>query len=98
DFHVTGVQTCALPIYVEGNAGRAERLDLLACPAEDKGIARLQPNDAPPRLRLADEDGVDLALARGMRTFRLADEDALGVPPRLEIGRASGREGGWRRG
>ena len=48
---------------VEGDVGRAERRHLLAGPAEDQRIARLEPDDAVAVPRLADEERVDLVLA-----------------------------------
>ena len=65
---------------LEGDAGVAQRLRLLAAAAEDERVAALQPDDALALAGLLDEQGVDrvLVVAAG-RAGDLADVDQLGV-------------------
>src|SRR5690606_40706475 len=80
-FHVTGVQTCALPISLEVADGAAEA---------DHAVERLQAAldrglGAPLHAHV--EGGVDA---------QAAVEHAAAAQPRLQIGRASCRERVWR--
>src|SRR2546425_10203939 len=53
-----------------------QRLRLLAAPAEDEGVAALEPHDTPPAPRVTDEERVDARLGQRVRAARLAREDA----------------------
>src|SRR5205807_3804308 len=89
DYKVTGVQTCALPIYVAHPLAAAPLLAV----AHRRAVARL---------------AVRLALGRLLRGGFLGRLRFLGRlvaggvgperRPLAEIGRASGRERGWRCG
>src|SRR5690606_39371292 len=90
DFHVTGVQTCALPIFAlaretvvrrpRGRAARARRA---------RDAAPLGVRDAQLRLvRVRTRTRVPRTDARHARAARAG----IGVP-RVQIGRASWREG-----
>ena len=52
---------------------------LLATPAEDEGVAPLQPQHPPPGPRLTHENRVDLVLRNGVMVRALADVDDLGA-------------------
>src|SRR2546422_5889312 len=52
-----------------------QRLRLLAAPAEDEGVAALEPHDAPAAPRVPHEEGVDLLLGQRVSAARLARED-----------------------
>src|SRR5690606_40401483 len=82
DFHVTGVQTCALPIFVLGN--RLVPRTLVQCLRASE-VRRAQ--CLLQRMPRADEPGVVQALPR-----RVQIVDRGAAIPRGEIGRASCRE------
>ncbi len=62
---------------VDRHARRAAREHLLAAAPVDERVAALEPHDAPPALRLLDEDRVDLVLRHGVVPGGLADVDHL---------------------
>ena len=62
---------------------RRGKQHLFAAPAEDEGIASLEPNDEPPRLGMMDEERVDGGLRDTVFAFRLAGEDQEGGGRRL---------------
>ena len=72
----------------EGHPGGVEVLRLLGPPAEDIGIAPLEPDHGPAFAGVADEHRVDLVLRHRALAPPLAGEDELG--PRPGPGRASG--------
>src|SRR5690606_39436798 len=88
DFHVTGVQTCALPIF------------LAAEPPERPLLERPQQLDLDVRLHFRDLIQEERAAVRELEAARLfvdrAGERALFVAEELvQIGRASCRERVW---
>src|SRR5207302_2201188 len=87
DFHVTGVQTCALPIYCEqepGEGGAGEEADALDRRRGDVGCGEVSgivgELGKKRRLRGPERGGAD------------ACEDGESVDEVLEIGRAACRE------
>src|SRR5439155_205437 len=68
---------------LEVDTARAHGVDLLGEPAEDRGVAALEPDDAPAAARTIDEEPVDLRLAHAVAAGRLAGVDDLGVRRRL---------------
>src|SRR5690606_40071209 len=89
DFHVTGVQTCALPILMR--LRELERIDeYLARLDEDMRQANRRAL-AFLDYRLRAPDRLDVLLRRAARGALAADENAL------QIGRASGRDRAWTR-
>src|SRR5690606_41110437 len=86
DFHVTGVQTCALPIFV-----------VLAV----AGVWAYQTANRLDRLHVRYDlswQALDAALARRAVVARAVAIEAYGAGPQAQIGRASGRERGEGRG
>ncbi len=63
-----------------GNVVGGEHLELLAATAEHEGISALQPRDALPGERMAQQELMDALLLAG-HARALADEDSLGVAP-----------------
>src|SRR5207247_5787045 len=61
---------------LEGDAVARQRLRLLAAPAEDEGVAALEPHDTAPAPRVPDEERVDAFLGQRVSAARLAGEDA----------------------
>ena len=51
----------------------AQRVELLAAPAEDERIAALQPHHGLAGLRARDQERIDLLLRHAMGALRLAD-------------------------
>src|SRR5690606_40928322 len=88
DFHVTGVQTCALPIWAAPCLRRTCKLGL---PTNGRR-ATCDCCDLPRRRR----DIVRSAACSGNGTA--GGRSGPAVPRRTEIGRASCRERGWARG
>src|SRR5690606_41186872 len=94
DFHVTGVQTCALPISLREEADRQAILEGL----RDGTIDVIATDHAPHHI---DEKDVEYPLAAfgitGLETAVGLALDRLVRPGliSLEIGRASCREGGY---
>ena len=64
---------------LEGDAGLAQHLRLLAAAAEDERVAALEPHDAPARARVLDQQRVGLLLRDLRAAALLADVDQLGV-------------------
>jgi len=62
-----------------GDAGSAQRLDLLAAAAEDEGIAPLQPHRALTGFRRLDQQLVDRILTDAGLPDAAADRNARGV-------------------
>ncbi len=62
---------------LERNAGRVQRLRLLAAAPEDERVAALQADDALSGSRLLDRQSLDLALLHRVRAAALPDENAL---------------------
>src|SRR5690606_40228378 len=96
DFHVTGVQTCALPI--SGELGPVREAGAVSDLSQDPGPgAGTDPGQAHQQLseRVGQEDLLDLG-GEGVAAF----VDAVELTGELgdQIGRASGREryGRWR--
>src|SRR5690606_40161507 len=91
DFHVTGVQTCALPIFEQVDEGtlceqRGES-DTLAFAARERGhVARGECLDIEARQRRQRRLAVGRGVAQPAPGAGLARE---------QIGRASCRESGW---
>src|SRR5690606_40211989 len=92
DFHVTGVQTCALPIWRVG-----EVLDLVGLTA--------MAGRAPSQLSGGQQQRVALARCIVLEPHVLLFDEPLSnldaklrEQMRVEIGRASCRERGWRAG
>src|SRR5690606_40702804 len=95
DLHVTGVQTCALPMFEEdyvhpigrtGRAGRSGEAISLVAPDEQKllkGIERMTKQKIPD----GDQRGFDASTIE-------AEKPEVREP---QIGRASGREREWTR-
>src|SRR5690606_40183862 len=79
DFHVTGVQTCALPISPDQNAA-SKWLASVAARAITERLARMMAQDASEAMA---------SIASTICTTRLASIT------RWKIGRASCRERGW---
>ncbi len=68
---------------LEGDTRLPEDLRLLASPAEDEGIASLEPRDDRPLLRLRHQEVVDLPLGNGMFAALLAGIDQTGLRTRM---------------
>src|SRR6266496_4209016 len=68
---------------LDGNAGRAQGVELLAAPAEKERIAAFQPDDGLASLSPLDEERVDLLLRNTVSAFCLADRDQLGLAARV---------------
>src|SRR5690606_39678244 len=93
DFHVTGVQTCALPIY---------RFLLALAPAPDPKVARATALAHRIRTDRTVRRVAELARSEGVsvRSLQRLFADYVGVSPKWvilryrEIGRAAGRERG----
>src|SRR5690606_40390057 len=90
DFHVTGVQTCALPILLPRLRGAPRRARGTARAARARTLAGA-PRPAPAEQEPARAAG---ASGRGGARGRGRGDDAR--PDRTEIGRASCRERVWR--
>src|SRR5690606_40838122 len=87
DFHVTGVQTCALPIWVTTFGYKTSPLILIdGFEASTDDLARLQPDDIESFSILKDASATVLYGARGANGIIMVTTKAG------EIGRASCRE------
>src|SRR5690606_41047088 len=87
DFHVTGVQTCALPIWGDGVDGGGEFVDDVAHDVDPLGREQHGPHLVPGVLGPADD------------LLALGDEESLGgVAPAAHVGggpaRGAGAAGG----
>jgi len=65
---------------LKGHAGPGQRLQLLSAPAEDEGVAPLQPHHAVARLGLLQQDLVDPVLGDRVAGRLLAHVDLPGRP------------------
>src|SRR5690606_39641939 len=95
DFHVTGVQTCALPIYppvvTPLNLGYQFMSENLCDEAEEhiRDLRRAITGFGMPLRTTEHESGP------GQMEFTFAPLDALAAADAMEIGRASCRGRGW---
>src|SRR5690606_40960701 len=92
DFHVTGVQTCALPISVEATEDDV-RQALAELTPERRSSVDIAGLNAPCQTVLSgDAEGIERVLARleGKRAVRLSVSHAFHSPHK--IGRAACRE------
>src|SRR5690606_40081893 len=93
DFHVTGVQTCALPIYLDQpRAAWNQTLDPERA-VDDRAIAR---QDSRHFLRQYELDQVRRVVTPRPVGAPMTSQPRAGAPlASAEIGRASCRERGW---
>src|SRR5690606_39744739 len=92
DFHVTGVQTCALPILPLQRAGRNPFSDILAAIVLNRHLARIRP-DVVLSYTIKPVVWGTLAAAVQRVPRRVAMVTGLGYSFSGEIGRASCRGG-----
>src|SRR5690606_40242437 len=97
-FHVTGVQTCALPILNGQGAGAPPALRGEAL-ASASPRAEVRSDPGAPAEDALEEAGAGVAEARGGATPEgVADAAVLDRGRFVEIGRAACRERGWMSG
>src|SRR5690606_39896030 len=92
-FHVTGVQTCALPICPDENHPGTKFLHARLWEEEVKDPAPFIPVDwVPPVDTLTDEYPIRLTTGRHLDGYNTGVQSSGFDSPLRKIGRASGRE------